>query len=84
MATREDVTDVVIYTHNFLIRGAVALMPGARLTDYVRSADSFIAVTDAVVCGHDGKERFRTQFLDVHRDHIELVVLREMMDGDLG
>ena len=70
----DDRTQVVLFTSHYVIHGWIALLPGARLTDFVREAESFIAVTDCVVLGHDGVERFRTDFLDVRRDAIEMAV----------
>ena len=42
----EETTKVVIYTDSYRIDGSIALIPGARLTDYVRSAQDFIAVAE--------------------------------------
>ncbi|RLB49356.1 MAG: hypothetical protein DRI90_24600 [Deltaproteobacteria bacterium] len=75
MSSDEEMTQVVVRTSNHVIRGAVALIPGARLTDYLRNADLFIAVVDAVVEDQNGKELFRRRFVNVHRDQIEIVAL---------
>ncbi len=66
-------TDVVILTENYRIRGEIALAPDERVTDYVTSAKNFIAVTQAEVRAIDGRIIFNTEFLNVHRDHIELI-----------
>lgn len=63
---------VVFHTAQYVIEGSIALMPGARLTDYIRDSVDFIAVTEARVSGHDGVERFRVPFLDLRRDAIDL------------
>jgi hypothetical protein len=70
----EETTAVVIYTESFRIEGRIALMPGARLTDYVRTASAFIAVTDATVWDKSGKQLFETSFLDLGSSWIELIV----------
>lgn len=71
-------TEVVLYTRRYVVTGYISLMPGARLTDYLRESRSFIAVAEATVTDLDGKELFRTPFLDVHRDTIELALPREL------
>lgn len=68
----EDTTEVVLYTPHFIIEGRIALVPGARLTDFIREANEFIAVTQVTVKGHDGSERFTVPFLDLRRDSIEI------------
>ncbi len=70
----DETTAVVIYTDSFRISGRIALMPGARLTDFVRNAPPFIAVTDAVVSDRDGKSVLAAEFLDVGSAWIELIV----------
>ena len=75
MSSNEEMTQVVVRTSNHVIRGAIALIPGARLTDYLRNADLFIAIVDAVVEDRDGNELFCRRFVNVHRDQIEIVAL---------
>ena len=72
--SNEDTTTVVIYTDSYRIEGRIALVPGARLTDYIRSAKDFLAVTDAVVYDKQGARMFATGFLDVGREYVELIV----------
>ena len=79
MSDRDDVTEVVIYTQHFRITGTIALVSGARLTDYVRESSHFIAVASAVVCDRHGAEQFRTNFLDVGKDHIEIILPAAMV-----
>jgi hypothetical protein len=49
MAIQETRTKVVILTGTYRIKGYIDLVPGARVTDYMVEAKSFIAVTDAEV-----------------------------------
>lgn len=70
---------VVILTGTYRIRGYIALAPGERVTDYVTSARNFIAVTDAEVRAEDGGIVFQAEFLDVHRDHIEVIAPAELV-----
>lgn len=69
-----DKSEVVIFTGTFQIRGKIALVPGARLTDYIVSANLFVAVADAEVRDKDGNLILNTPFLDIHRDHIEFIL----------
>ena len=79
--TPEETTAVVIYTDSFRIAGRIALVPGARLTDFVRHAPAFIAVTDAVVSDRAGKRVFEAEFLDVGSAWIELIVPTALLRG---
>ena len=76
--SREDMTEVVLYTKRYVVTGSISLLPGSRLTDYLRESRNFIAVCDAVVADHEGKELFRSDFLDVHRDTVEIAVPRDL------
>ena len=42
-----ETTKVVILTRSFRVQGLIALLPGARLTDFLTDSKAFIAVTDA-------------------------------------
>lgn len=79
MASSDETTKVVIYTDSYRIEGAIALIPGARLTDYVRNAQDFIAVVDAAVFDKGGRMMFTARFLDVGRQFIELIVPSELV-----
>jgi hypothetical protein len=74
MATSDETTAVVIYTETLRIEGRVALVPGARLTDFIRGAPEFVAITDAVVFDRHEKRLFSAEFIDVGREVIELIV----------
>jgi hypothetical protein len=73
-----DKTEVIIFTNNYYIHGKIALVPGARLTDYIVSANLFVAVTDVEVRDKAGNLILTTPFLDVHRDHIEIILPAEL------
>ena len=73
MANTELMTSVVFHTPNYVIQGFISLVPGARLTDFIREAEDFIAVAEVVVKNHAGEEAFRASFIDIRRDSIELV-----------
>ncbi len=74
-----DKTEVVILTARYRIKGAIALYLNARLTDYITEAKAFIAVTDADVMNLDGTAIFHASFLDVQKDHIEIIVPVDMI-----
>lgn len=69
-----DKSEVVIFTSTFQVRGKISLVPGARLTDYIVGANLFIAVADVEVRDREGKLILSAPFLDIHRDHIELIL----------
>jgi hypothetical protein len=75
MSEPDDMTQVLIYTRHFRIIGWISLVEGARLTDYVREPGHFIAVAQASVLDRHGKdELFHTAFMDVGKDHIEIIL----------
>lgn len=74
-----DKSEVLILTTNFSIRGKISLVPGARLTDYIVDAKAFIAVVDVEVKDKSGKLVLKSSFLDVNRDHIELIMPADLV-----
>lgn len=73
MVAKEESSPVVLYTSNFVIEGRIALMPGARLTDYMRESREFIAVVDVILRRVSDSEVVKElPFLNVRRDSVEL------------
>jgi len=75
---REDKMKVTIFTGNYRITGVIELFQGARLSDYLTEAGSFIAVTDADVSDRDNHKILTTPFMNVHRDNIEIILPAEL------
>ncbi len=73
MNEREDKMKVTILTGNYQVTGVIELFQGARLTDYLAEAGSFIAVTNAEVSDKENRKIFSLSFLNVHRDNIEII-----------
>ena len=75
MATDENRTKVTILTGTYRIKGYIDLLPGARLTDYIVEAKDFVAVTSAEVYESTlgGRQVFTAPFINVNRDHIQIV-----------
>ena len=73
MAIEEGRTKVTILTGTYRIKGHIDLLPGARVTDYMSEAKGFIAVTDAEVWEIVGRQVFTAPFINVNRDHIEII-----------
>ncbi len=71
-------TSVVLLTANYRIRGKIMLAVDERVTDHVTSAKNFLAVVDAEVRANDGRIIFQAEFLNVHRDHIEVIAPEEL------
>ncbi len=68
---------VRIWTDSFVINGEIDTQRDERLTDYIRERKGFIAVTQARVMDRDGKDLFRTHFLNVSTSHIEIILPAE-------
>ena len=75
MAQSDNRTKVTILTSSFRIKGYIELLPGARITDFMREAREFIAVTDAEVwdLALGGRQLVAAAFLDVSRQHIQVI-----------
>ena len=69
---------VKIYTTDqWEIQGDVLIPAGgynARLSDFLNNANTFIALTNAIVYGADGKLLANESFLSVNKQAIKLVV----------
>jgi hypothetical protein len=85
MDRREVTTEVLILTDVHQIRGRIELVPGARLTDFLRDVrDDVIAVTEAHVARLDGVPLFRASFVDVAVRHIRIVTEVANLQEDTG
>lgn len=75
MPENETRTKVTILTGSYRIKGFIELLPGARVTDYMVESRGFIAVTDAEVWDLQlgGRQIIAAQFLNVSRDHIQVI-----------
>lgn len=65
---------VIIITKNHRVTGEITVAPGERLTDYLVEAKPFIAVTNAEISTSEGHLLLTTPFLNIHRDHIEIIL----------
>ena len=66
-------TKVIILTGSYRIKGYIDLVPGARVTDYMTEAKNFIAVTDAEVWEAGERRVLAAPFVNVCRDHIQVI-----------
>jgi hypothetical protein len=73
MAEEESRTKVTLLTANYRIKGYIDMIAGARVTDYFIEAKGFIALTDAEVWETGGRMVFTVPFLNVSRDHIQVI-----------
>jgi len=75
MTTDESRTKVTILTGTYRIKGYIDLLPGARLTDYIVEAKDFVALTNAEVYEAvlGGRQVLTAPFINVNRDHIQIV-----------
>lgn len=72
----EDRTKVTIFTSSYRVRGFIELVPGARISDFMAESRDFIAVTKAEVweLQPGGRQVASAPFLNVSRDHIEIIL----------
>ncbi|MGQ0655967.1 MAG: DUF6812 domain-containing protein [Betaproteobacteria bacterium] len=72
----EEKTKVTILTSTYRVRGYIDLVPGARITDFMKEARDFIAVTDAEVweLTVGGRQVAAAPFINISRDHIEIIL----------
>ena len=72
----EERTKVTIFTSTYRVRGFIELVPGARISDFMAESRDFIAVTKAEVreLQPGGRQVAAAPFLNVSRDHIELIL----------
>jgi len=61
---------VIIQTINNIIRGYVYVRKGERLSDELNSTGYFIPVADVTIFDSNGEEKYKSEFITVHRDHI--------------
>ncbi len=76
MHTRKEKLRVEIYTTSHRILANLHIFEGARLTDIMQSREtqSFFALTDVEVYNlNTGEFLFRTDFVDINRNHIVLI-----------
>jgi len=66
-------TKVTILTGTYRVKGYIELMPGARVTDFMAEAKDFIAVTEAEVWELGDRRIMTVAFLNVSRDHIQII-----------
>ena len=66
-------TKVTILTSTYRVKGYIELTPGARVTDYLVEAKDFIAITDAEVWEIGDRKILSAPFLNVSREHIQIV-----------
>ncbi len=65
---------IVLLTGHYRIMGDITLAKGTRLTDHIAGSKQFFAVTDAEVTNNEGRQILSAEFIDVHRDHVEIVM----------
>ena len=74
MEGEQNKTRITILTRSFRIRGCIYITPSARITDYMVESKDFIAVTEAEVWELGGRQVLNAPFINVSRDHIEIVM----------
>ena len=72
-------TEAIFYTAKHVVSGKVNLLPGARLTDFMREAKDYLVVADVTVSMHDGTKLFDAEFIDLLRSSVEIAVPKDAM-----
>ena len=77
MGMHDNKTRVTLLTGSYRIKGYIDLIPGARVTDFMQEAKEFVVVMDAEVyqAGVAGQQVLTAPFINVNRNHIEIVTL---------
>lgn len=77
MSSHENKTRVTILTGTYRIKGYIDLLPGARVTDYMQESREFVAVMDAEIHEAEvaGRQVLMAPFIDVNRNHIQIITL---------
>lgn len=77
MTKYENKTKVTILTGSYRVKGYIDLLPGARVTDYLHEAKEFVVVMEAEVYEAEvaGRQVLTAPFINVNRNHIEIVTL---------
>ncbi len=70
----EGKTKVTILTATYRIKGHIDMIEGARVTDYFIEAKEFIALTDAEVWEVSGRQVCTAPFMNISREHIQVIV----------
>ena len=73
MSEEDAKTKVIILTSSYRIKGKIQLQPGARVTDFMIDSKNFLAVTNVEIWGHDSRLIMSSPFINVSRDHIEVI-----------
>ncbi len=71
-------TQVIILTKDFRIEGAIDLVPGARLTDFMNETNKFIVVTEAMITNYDKQKILQGKFINVLVSNIEIILPADM------
>ena len=72
---------VVILTDIYRIKCSLNIVPGVRLTDYIRSENSFVAVTSAEVYNIEGRKLILSaDFMDINKEHIQIITPDELVE----
>jgi len=76
---------VVILTDLYRIKCSINIVPGVRLTDYIRSESNFVAVTSAEVYNIEGRKMILSaDFMDINKNHIQIITPDEMIEQQMG
>lgn len=73
---------VMVLTSHYRIIGDIFQTDDVRMTDYMIDAKPFIPISDADVMSHEGRLIFSTEFMNVHKDTIEIITPIDLIKID--
>lgn len=80
----ESKTRIIILMKNLRVTGSIDLLPGVRISDYLMECREFMAVTDAEVWNLEGRKVLASTFLDINREHIDLIMPEDTLTQGFG
>jgi hypothetical protein len=73
--------NVIIKTDDNIIIGDLYIRPQNRIMDELDHADTFVALTNAIVLDNTGKVRFKTHFMTINTQKIVYVIPKDELVG---
>lgn len=77
-------TRVIILTGHYRIVGQISVLPESRVTDFICDSKDFIAVTDAEIWDLGQRKVASTNFMNINREHIEIIMPEDSVTQGVG
>jgi len=80
----ESKTRIIILMNGLRLTGSIDLLPGVRISDYLVECREFMAITDAEVWNLEGRKLLASTFLDVNRQHVDMILPEDSLTQGFG